>query len=1395
MAWLYGVETMRINEAVKIKHTVKKKYNPIVQNNQMNPRKTFLPLKAWITTITFLLLTVFTLPVFAADIYVATTGNDNTGNGNANNPYRTIKKAADAATPGTTVLVRGGTYLEADIRPRVSGTEDAMIVFRPASSSDEVIIKHPETFSNPGITTQVREQWLQDIRRIESSWDVNRLNHYTDSDIRYSIEGYVNNRLTDVFNLTQRNYIQIEGFTFRDYKYARNTININNAHGNAVINNRFINIGTVHAARWFWTGNGAERGDVTINVNGNNNVVRNNYFQSVIGETTSYAGNSSGNIITENTFIGAIGKNGNHSGSESSTLGGRFAGNLHNAFAFNYSGGSVNGGTIWLDVDVKDFIAIRNVAHNTAYFIFNESGCERNWIYENIVYNKPRGANNRMPADPNFFTDFSAQHIETGLFTAFWDTGSTWDARWINNVTYNLKQGINIERSWRDEVRNNIGYEDANTQHTGETLGLRIFETSINGFHSWHGLDLKGGGPQIIKNNLWYSTKKGNNGNFVRYMHPVQSATTVANFNAMINSTTELGVDPMFENPAAYDFRLKTGSPAKGSGYNGVDRGAYAVYPKTDVGYNKNLPLLEDVNVSFSKLNTSVKPGNTVSLEIKLNKPATKIMSFKIEPVAGDARLDADFRFVDNQTVTFAVGERTKTVRVEVLANPQDEIDQLLALRIVPAGATKIEEVGPRNLHLMKIIRVTKYAVTLNDIGDSMGQSIVQYYKQGETVTIDAKTRPGYTFAGWENGYHNIKLPLANINSARTTFTMPEYNPTLRAKWTLNGTKVNVTGVTMSPTTLSLAAGSSSNLTGTVNPTNATDKAVIWTSTNPLVATVSPTGVVTAVSAGTATITVTALDSKDNNNNYKKATCTVTVTGTSVPPVTGATMRTDGFYTIKNVNSGRYLDVEGNTVASGSNVVQGGTAHNFAAKTMWKLTASTTNGYYFMRSVANENLVIDVAEASTANGANIGLWTYGGGNNQQFKFVQVSTNTYTIRSRITNDGSGLDVEGNSLLANGNVLQWTIGTGTNQQWIVEFHDSTPDISLTPATATFPAATTGYTTRPAAQTFTVTNTSTIPTVATGAMTVALSGANAGSFTLSATSLASITAQNGTSTFTVQPNLGFAAGTYTATVTVSGTGLTSKTATVTFVVTPAPVTPATMRTDGFYTIKNVNSNRYLEVAGDVIGSGSNVVQGVISHDFSPNTMWKLKEASAGYYFMHTVANENYALDVFGAVPDDGANINLWTHNGGNNQQFKFVQVSEGVYTIHTWISNDASCVEVEGASMAAGGNVIQWPINGLPHQNWILEFHDPEITQLQLCSASTIFVYPNPTTGELKIKNEKLRMGDIENIEIFDADGRLVGAYPCDRPDTTINISHLIEGIYFLKINGETIKVIKK
>ena len=83
---------------------------------------------------------------------------------------------------------------------------------------------------------------------------------------------------------------------------------------------------------------------------------------------------------------------------------------------------------------------------------------------------------------------------------------------------------------------------------------------------------------------------------------------------------------------------------------------------------------------------------------------------------------------------------------------------------------------------------------------------------------------------------------------------------------------IQVLGVTLDKQTMSLTVGSTGTLTATINPVDATNKNLTWTSDNGAVATVSQTGVVTAVAEGTAKIIVKTADGE------KTAICTVTVT-------------------------------------------------------------------------------------------------------------------------------------------------------------------------------------------------------------------------------------------------------------------------------------------------------------------------------------------------------------------------------------------------------------------------------------------------------------------------------------------------------------------------------------
>jgi len=88
---------------------------------------------------------------------------------------------------------------------------------------------------------------------------------------------------------------------------------------------------------------------------------------------------------------------------------------------------------------------------------------------------------------------------------------------------------------------------------------------------------------------------------------------------------------------------------------------------------------------------------------------------------------------------------------------------------------------------------------------------------------------------------------------------------------------VAVTGVSLDQTSIPLEEGKSATLNATVEPSNATDKSVSWSSSDEGVAKVDNNGKVTAVAAGTATITVTT-----NNGGFTDS-CKVSVTKADTP--------------------------------------------------------------------------------------------------------------------------------------------------------------------------------------------------------------------------------------------------------------------------------------------------------------------------------------------------------------------------------------------------------------------------------------------------------------------------------------------------------------------------------
>ena len=534
---------------------------------------------------------------FAKTYYVSTTGN-NTGDGSASTPFKTIAKAASVLSPGDTVLVFGGNYSEKNIIPATSGTENAMIVFKPNPGTGDVIISHPATSLNDD---------------------------------------------TPIFNLSNRSFIWIEGLSFKNFEYGKASIFITNGQGNVLISNRFENIGNSQETSW--------NGSTMIWVyQSSRNVIRNNYFNNIIGDGISI-NRSNNNLVLENTFIEFKGKLRGWGGSYlfSRAIDVQDMSNGNNVIAFNYATGVIN--HIWLDRDGSNNVMLRNIAHNSSSLIFNESRSAHNVIQENIGYN-----------------------LDIAYHTARYEnTGWTFDARWVNNVAYNNKTGFYVHKSHRDEFRNNISFNnrDYNLVFTKEAMG---------------------NGPHIFENNLWYTENKPNS------IQLGSSAVSVPEFQYIMREKDGLSTNPLFVdiNPGSEDFTLQQSSPARNSGDNGVDMGAYAVYGPTAVGWDPDLKITNPL-VRFESVISEVERGGQIQLRLILSSALSEQVTVDIIPVAGDARSGEDFQLV-NQKVIFEPGETSKTVSITVLG--ESEHDELVAFRL---GNIINAQAGSRNLSLLRI--------------------------------------------------------------------------------------------------------------------------------------------------------------------------------------------------------------------------------------------------------------------------------------------------------------------------------------------------------------------------------------------------------------------------------------------------------------------------------------------------------------------------------------------------------------------------------------------------------------------------------------------------------------------------------------------------------------------
>jgi len=164
-----------------------------------------------------------------------------------------------------------------------------------------------------------------------------------------------------------------------------------------------------------------------------------------------------------------------------------------------------------------------------------------------------------------------------------------------------------------------------------------------------------------------------------------------------------------------------------------------------------------------------------------------------------------------------------------------------------------------------------------------------------------------------------------------------------------------------------------------------------------------------------------------NGSGGTKTASTASVFSSTPPPPPPTGTIANGTYRITARSSGKSLDVSGRSTADGANIVQwtygGGTNQQWSVQ-------SLGSGAYSIRAV-HSGKALDLSGFSTADGGDINQWAYGGGNNQRWRIESVGSGYFRIVS--VHSGKAVEITGNSNADGAGINQRTYSGGTNQQF--------------------------------------------------------------------------------------------------------------------------------------------------------------------------------------------------------------------------------------------------------------------------------------------------------------------------------------------------------------------------
>ena len=337
-----------------------------------------------------------------------------------------------------------------------------------------------------------------------------------------------------------------------------------------------------------------------------------------------------------------------------------------------------------------------------------------------------------------------------------------------------------------------------------------------------------------------------------------------------------------------------------------------------------------------------------------------------------------------------------------------------------------------------------------------------------------------------------------------------------------------------------------------------------------------------------------------------------------------------------------------------------------------------TEGAYTISTALDSGKVLDVEQGSTADGANVELFSRNGGANQSFKISACGDGYYTIQN--INSGKYLDVYNGEKSPGTNVLQWSENGGDNQKWAFEDAGNGYYYIRSKASGLYLDVYNGESTDK-----------------TNVLVFTKNGGNNQKFRLNVCETYTIISGN----YTISTALD------SGKVLDVEQGSTADGANVELFSRNGGANQSFKISacgDGYYTIQNINSGKYLDVYNGEKSPGTNVLQW--SENGGDNQKWAFEDAGNGYYYIRSKASGLY-LDVYNGESTDKTNVLVFTKNGGNNQKFRLnvcetYTIISGNYTISTALDS-GKVLDVEQGSTADGANVELFSRNGGANQSF--------------------------------------------------------------------------------------------